>query len=104
LLIRLAFCNQHYLLIHFRIPVTIGLHKVHTVCTVIEGNPMKVEKWQLDTTEEVAQRLKVSPETLRDWRKRGIGPRAVKVGRLVRYSRADVTDWLQQTNGIPGGR
>jgi excisionase family DNA binding protein len=85
------------------IPVTIGLHKVHTVCTDIEGNPMKVE-WQLETTEEVAQRLKVSPETLRDWRKRGIGPRAVKVGRLVRYSRADVTDWLQQTNGIPGGR
>lgn len=52
------------------------------------------------TTEELASILKVSPLTVRDWRKKSIGPRAVKVGHAVRYARTDVAVWINQTNGV----
>ncbi len=52
------------------------------------------------TTVELAAELKVSPETVRDWRKRGVGPRGVKIGQAVRYSRGTVAAWISQSNGI----
>ena len=54
------------------------------------------------TTEALANILKVSPLTIRDWRKKGTGPRGVKVGHAVRYAREDVARWITQTNGSPG--
>ncbi|MCB0055658.1 MAG: helix-turn-helix domain-containing protein [Anaerolineae bacterium] len=45
----------------------------------------------------VAERLAVSPETLRTWRERGKGPRAIKVIGQWRYREADVAEWL---NGL----
>ena len=54
----------------------------------------------LVTTDELADLLKVSPLTVRDWRKRRTGPRAIKVGHAVRYRRDDVETWIAQTNGI----
>lgn len=45
---------------------------------------------------DLAQLLNVSLETVRFWRKQGRGPRAVKVGRTVRYQRCDVDLWLVQ--------
>lgn len=50
------------------------------------------------TTEELANDFKISLHTVRDWRKRGIGPRATKVGHAVRYQRTDVQKWLVQMN------
>jgi predicted DNA-binding transcriptional regulator AlpA len=38
--------------------------------------------------------LNLSPITLQAWRRQGKGPRFFKVGRLVRYSVADVRAWL----------
>jgi excisionase family DNA binding protein len=47
------------------------------------------------TAEEVAERLKVKVETLRQWRWLGKGPKAIKVGgRFVRYRPADVNHWI----------
>jgi excisionase family DNA binding protein len=44
----------------------------------------------LDET-TAAEVLGVSPRTLGDWRRQGIGPRFVRMGRrLIRYARADV--------------
>ena len=46
------------------------------------------------TTEDVAELLQLSPYSLMVWRSRGQGPAYVKVGRLVRYKRADVEAWI----------
>ena len=50
------------------------------------------------TTNELADDFKISPGTVRDWRKKGTGPRATKVGHAVRYQRTDVQKWLVQMN------
>lgn len=49
---------------------------------------------ELLTTEEVGARLKVPAETVRYWRHVGTGPRAIKVGRFVRYREDDLSTWL----------
>lgn len=43
---------------------------------------------------EVAEKLRVTIATLRDWRARGIGPPSAKVGRHVMYRVVDVDEWL----------
>jgi excisionase family DNA binding protein len=48
----------------------------------------------LMTTMEVAEYLAVPVATLWAWRYRGEGPRAVKVGRHLRYRAEDVEHWL----------
>lgn len=45
-------------------------------------------------TEEVADKLRTSAETVRYWRHIGKGPRSFKVGRRVLYRRSDVAAWL----------
>ncbi len=38
--------------------------------------------------------LGISPVTATKWRRRADGPPFVKIGRLVRYRRADVDAWI----------
>lgn len=45
------------------------------------------------TTEELAERLGMAPETLRDWRKYGRGPSYIKEGRAIRYPLAEIEAW-----------
>lgn len=45
--------------------------------------------------EEAAAFLQVKPSTLQQWRWSGRGPLFVKVGRLVRYRRADLEAFMQ---------
>jgi hypothetical protein len=47
-------------------------------------NRTKLETPLLDT-KQAAEYLDVSPLTLRNWRLRGEGPAATKIGRLVKY-------------------
>lgn len=44
----------------------------------------------------VAVLLALTTKTLEQWRWRGIGPRFLKLGRLVRYRRSDVDAWLAE--------
>lgn len=45
---------------------------------------------------EVAAALSVAVNTLRNWRWKGEGPRAIKLGkRVVRYRRADVEAFIE---------
>ena len=44
---------------------------------------------------EVAERLGVSPFTVRAWRHKGQGPRFMKMGRAVRYRPEDVEAFKQ---------
>ena len=46
------------------------------------------------TTEEVAELLRTSPETVRFWRSRGRGPKSFRVGRRVLYARSDVEAFI----------
>ena len=50
---------------------------------------------QLMTLEEVGAYLQVPVKTLYDWRHKGCGPRGTRVGRYVRYRRAEVDSWLE---------
>ena len=45
------------------------------------------------TTEEVAERFRTSPETVRWWRYVGRGPKSFKVGRRSLYAVEDVEAW-----------
>lgn len=49
---------------------------------------------RLLTTEEVADWLQVSVDTVKWWRARKRGPRSIAVGKHRRYRRADVEAWL----------
>lgn len=49
---------------------------------------------------KLALELGVSVSTLRSWRRKGYGPSAYKLGKLVVYDLADVTTFL---DGLDGG-
>jgi len=48
------------------------------------------------TVEELAGEMKVPIATVYRWNYAGTGPRAIKVGRFVRYRRSDVEHWLDE--------
>ena len=50
---------------------------------------------RLLTIDEVAEYLQVPVQTLYHWRYKRTGPKGVRVGRFVRYHRADVEAWLR---------
>lgn len=52
---------------------------------------------QLMTPAEVAEWLRVPVATLTEWRyRRRGGPPYVRLGRLIRYDRADVQAWIEE--------
>ena len=53
--------------------------------------------------EEAASFLRISPETLRQWRHLGEGPKYLKMGRSVRYNREHLENWLQEIAVEPSG-
>ncbi|MHB1596750.1 MAG: helix-turn-helix transcriptional regulator [Streptosporangiaceae bacterium] len=57
---------------------------------------MKVETDRLWSAEEAAHFLGVPKATLYQWRYLGIGPRAGRVGRHLRYDPEDVMRWFRQ--------
>jgi hypothetical protein len=56
------------------------------------------------SNEALADRYEVPVNTVRDWRRRGTGPVATKVGGLVRYALADVLAWEKANREVPGDR
>jgi excisionase family DNA binding protein len=48
------------------------------------------------TTEEVADRFRTTPETVRYWRHSGKGPHSWKVGKRVLYALEDVEAWERE--------
>ena len=45
---------------------------------------------------ELARQIGVPVKTLYNWRANGKGPRAIRVGKHLRYRAADVDAWLEQ--------
>ena len=48
------------------------------------------------TAPELAQRYKVSLDTIRKWRVIGYGPKGVRMGKHVRFPRAEVERWERE--------
>jgi hypothetical protein len=51
---------------------------------------------ELLTPAEVAAHYKIPVRTLHQWRYLGLGPRAAKIGRHLRYRRADLDAYFDQ--------
>lgn len=51
---------------------------------------------ELLTTQQVADMLQVNAGTLAYWRHINQGPKSFKVGRHVRYARADVEEYINE--------
>jgi excisionase family DNA binding protein len=47
------------------------------------------------TVDELAKFAGVSVGTLYHWRWEGKGPKAIKVGRFLRYPEGDIQEWLE---------
>lgn len=52
------------------------------------------------SNQDLADRYNISLDTVRKWRAEGRGPRAIKVGRHVRYRLEDVEAW-EEHNADP---
>lgn len=61
------------------------------------------EHSRLMTVEEVAAYLCIPVNTLYQWRHKGNGPTAFRVGRHLRYDPANVRDWLHENTGTGHG-
>ncbi len=57
--------------------------------------PILTDPDSLLTEVQAATLLGFSVRTLQGWRLRGGGPRIIKVGRAVRYKRADLEAWVE---------
>jgi hypothetical protein len=65
-----------------------------------DRRPIKNPGDEMLSLQEACRFLRIPEGTLRYWRHLGAGPRSFKVGRHVRYWRADLVLWLSdQTNG-----
>ncbi len=53
------------------------------------------------STQEAAQYLGLAPATLSKWRVYRTGPRFLKLGRSVRYRRADLDAYLASNTQLP---
>lgn len=49
---------------------------------------------KLLTTIETAGLLGLKPNTLENWRIRGVGPKFLKIGSLVRYTEGDIEAYI----------
>ena len=48
------------------------------------------------TPDQVAERYQVSPDSLKEWRYKGVGPKYLRIGKRVRYRMADLERWEQE--------
>ena len=58
---------------------------------------------KLLSVEEVAEFLSIPVNTLYQWRHKGTGPTAFRVGRFLRYDPVDVREWLSEHAGVSHG-
>lgn len=52
------------------------------------------------TPPELASELNIKVETLARWRLNGAGPKFVRIGRSIRYRRADIDAWTASRSGF----
>ena len=67
-----------------------------TIITTTSGTGLDPMPTASDLVDEpsLASRLGISRSTLQSWRYAGRGPRFIKLGRMIRYRKADVDAYL----------
>lgn len=75
------------------------------VLNVLEDNMTANELSEIPDVPEVSAYTGIPEPTLRWYRSRGMGPRSFRVGRKIRYRKADVLAWLdeQERKSARGG-
>lgn len=69
------------------------LEKLHR--DLLQSHPPEIM-----TTQQVAQYLSVTEETVFRWRKDGVGPKYAQPNRrIIRYLRDDVVAWMREHEG-----
>ena len=56
----------------------------------------KTQNRQLKTEAQLCKQLQITKACARAWRRKHVGPKWIKVGRLVRYDENDVEEWLRE--------
>lgn len=54
------------------------------------------------TPDQVAERYQISPDSLKEWRYKGVGPRYLRIGKRVRYRESDLEQWEQEREAAAG--
>ena len=62
---------------------------------IVQSNSRTTTASKLLDTNQLAEQLLNKLNTIEDWRIKGVGPRYIKIGRLVRYRLEDVELWLE---------
>lgn len=58
----------------------------------------------LITASEAAELLAIDKNTLTNWRSQNKGPQYIKQGRMVRYRKSDVIEWIGNNTVKPEGK
>lgn len=67
----------------------------HRVMPIDNTNTAHLPTDGLMSVSDLAQYLAVPKATIYQWRYRGRGPKALRVGRYLRFRRSDVDRWLE---------
>ncbi len=59
------------------------------------GISKRATRQPLMSVKDLAELLQVSVKTIYDWRYRGLGPTAIRIGRHVRYEPDEIERWLE---------
>ena len=62
---------------------------------IVQSNYRTTTASKLLDTNQLAEQLLNKSNTIEGWRIKGVGPRYIKIGRLVRYRLEDVELWLE---------
>jgi predicted DNA-binding transcriptional regulator AlpA len=64
------------------------------VQSITTASPLPFRSGIMDSA-QLAEFLTNKKNTIEGWRIKGIGPKYIKIGRLVRYRISDVEEWLE---------
>ena len=82
-----------YISVYFRL----AKYEFITYCECVPTKGLHMtEEDKLLTTKEVAEYLGIAENTICQYRMTGIGPRYIKLGRMVRYRLNDVIEWIDK--------
>lgn len=68
---------------------------MRTLCDSL-GMAATADPFDILTAEQVGEILQKPPNTLRNWRVAGVGPRFFYAGRNARYRRSAVQEWITE--------
>jgi len=81
-----------------RVQADAGDHKIHPA-VLAQGDMGIAAMEKLWSTQELADFLGLPIQTIYQWRKRNYGPPGRRMGKHIRYRRAEVERWIDSLDG-----